>query len=648
MAQFYDQSTGFFIGDPEIVPLSRSHPTEQEIAKAFAPLILSASGWRKIFAKSEDEESAERDIGSANEVIAAHIADVFADYLLGERDADDARAPKVALGMDTRPTGAAIADVMCRVFLARGLEVHHVFVAAAPEIMAYAREIGAFAYISASHNPIGHNGVKFGLADGGVLSGEKIGPLIAALKTACAVPDAGQKAAKLIAECPRELLSRAYETIDEEKKRSIAAYRAFSREVVSGEGDQTRQNAFFGFFSQAAETARARGKPVSLLCDFNGSARSQSIDRFFFEEMGIHLFSINGEAGKIAHRIVPEGDSLSFCAREIERLRSEGTTDEERNVSMGYVPDCDGDRGNIVYWDRKAGRAEILQAQEVFALSVIAEFAHLFSLGKVRRTAEGATEPPLAIAVNDPTSMMIDAIAARFGATVARAEVGEANVVNLARDLRQKGFLVRILGEGSNGGNITHPAAVRDPLNTVMALLKLLVIGEDGNRRGPFGVWCDLSGQEEKYRKDFDLTDVIDTLPPFVTTSVFEKDAMLSVSTLDHAALKRKFQAIFEREWAEKKASLRQDFGFASWVAISNNGTAQTMGLTDFGESKKGGLKIQFVDREGKPAAFIWMRGSGTEPVFRVLADARGADRAIERYLLGWLTGMVLEADGKI
>ena len=48
---------------------------------------------------------------------------------------------------------------------------------AAPEIMAYARGVAGaeredaagFVYVSASHNPRGHNGLKFGLGDGGVL-----------------------------------------------------------------------------------------------------------------------------------------------------------------------------------------------------------------------------------------------------------------------------------------------------------------------------------------------------------------------------------------------------------------------------------------------------------------------------------------------
>ncbi|HNY21360.1 MAG TPA: hypothetical protein PKO22_04335, partial [Treponemataceae bacterium] len=353
------------------------------------------------------------------------------------------------------------------------------------------------------------------------------------------------------------------------------------------------------------------------------------------------------KARDIAHRIVPAGESLSYCAREIERLRAEGSTPDERNASLGYVPDCDGDRGNIVYWNEKEGCAKALEAQEVFALSVIAELSDLVYRGIVS-VKDGKATPPVAVAVNDPTSLRIEAIAKAFGASVLRAEVGEANVVNLAREARSSGSIVRILGEGSNGGNITHPSAVRDPLNTVCALLKLLVLRGDESRPGLFRIWLRLSGQADAANDNFTLADIIATLPAFVTTSVFEKDAMLKISTTDHAELKRRFQRVFLREWEAKKDELMSRHGFASWVAIANNGTRETRGIGDFGASGKGGLKVQFLDSSNSPAGFIWLRGSGTEPVFRILADAKGGDARVERELLAWLTRMVLEADAKI
>ena len=141
------------------------------------------------------------------------------------------------------------------------------------------------------------------------------------------------------------------------------------------------------------------------------------------------------------------------------------------------MPDNDGDRGNIVYINDRTGCAEILEAQEVFALSVLSELEFMKQTAAAAQGASAAPGAKLAVAVNGPTSMRIERIAEAYGVEVFRAEVGEANVVNLAAEKRAEGFEVRILGEGSNGGNITHPATVRDPLNTIFALIKLIAFG---------------------------------------------------------------------------------------------------------------------------------------------------------------------------
>ena len=131
-------ATGFDIGDPYADPLS-TRPTPAEARAFFETLILSASGWRGVFGASDDDMS-ER-IAPAKSYAAARMAAVFADFLLGRPDRP-ARAPVVALGIDTRPTGPAIADVMARAFMAKGLRVRYAFICAAPEIMAWTRRAG--------------------------------------------------------------------------------------------------------------------------------------------------------------------------------------------------------------------------------------------------------------------------------------------------------------------------------------------------------------------------------------------------------------------------------------------------------------------------------------------------------------------------
>ena len=324
----------------------------------------------------------------------------------------------------------------------------------------------------------------------------------------------------------------------------------------------------------------------------------------------------------------------------MEELQKSGTKD----ALLGYMPDCDGDRGNIVYWDSKSQSAQILKAQEVFSLSVLAELAFSHWLN----SSEENYKP--AIAVNCPTSMRIEEIADVFGAKVFRGEVGEANVVNTARLARKQGYTVRILGEGSNGGTITYPSSVRDPINTIFAFVKLLNIRDSidmsGNtKKGLYHIWCELSGQSDKYKENFTLSDVIETLPVYTTTGVSESRAILKISTMDHSKLKANFQKVFENSFKNGADGLLQKYGISSYKCVLTNGTTEKVDAKDFSESGKGGLKIQLFEDSEKPAAFIWMRGSGTEPVFRIMCDVKGNNPEKEKELLAWETKMLLEAD---
>lgn len=631
--------TGYLPVLPDTGQIFRSLPSRADVQMKFKSLILSASGWRAIFTESGDEEDRSGTIGDANTVLAVFMADTFASYLADNPEFGS----HVLVARDTRPTGAALADIFCRVLLSRGFSVRFPGIAAAPEIMAYARSVGPFAYISASHNPVGHNGVKFGGNDGGVFDRDRAAVLEKLYRARLAGEDLSQEAATILASCNEDDLARVYSLAGAEKNASLAAYEQFSREVIGG----THPDRVFSDLRKAAEEKTRAGCPLSLLADFNGSARSLSIDRSFIKAAGVHLSVMNDIPGIIAHRIVPEGESLTFCAARMAELRTTGTG-AEKHTLFGYVPDCDGDRGNIVFWDEEAARPAILEAQEVFALSAISELAFLVYSGQITVNKGARAEPPCAVAVNGPTSLRVESIARAFGVTVSRAEVGEANVVNLARTLREQGILVRFLGEGSNGGNITHPAAVRDPLNTVFALIKLLTIVDTGDKKGLFHLWCTLSGQEHHYHDGFTFADIRRTLPRFVTTSVFEPHAQLKISSTTHSELKQRFRSVFIREWEKGTCPLAREGAVWNWKAVTYNGTRTRELSDDFSVSGNGGLKILFFRDDGLEEAFIWMRGSGTEPVFRIMADVEGDDPEKERALREWFVRMVLEADGQI
>jgi phosphomannomutase len=592
-------------------------------------MILSASGWRKVYAVDGQEENTSPDLASADRVQALGMADTFATFLA---DTTGKASLRVCVGLDARFTGPTLADGMVRVLLARGIEVDYLGIVAAPEIMAWVQTAGlhdGFVYVSASHNPIGHNGMKFGLGNGGVVGGAQAADLIARFRAVACDPVRAAGWIALAQGAPAARMEAVLKAMPACRKAAARAYASLSDEILTVSADKAVQTR-----RKADLTALVKARGLGIVGELNGSARGLSIDQPWLAGLGVKVTTLNDRPRQIVHRIVPEGRSLDLCRQELEKAHA-----LDPAFALGYVPDCDGDRGNVVFYDPAVRGARILEAQEVFALCVLAELAGL--------TYYGEAGARVAVACNDPTSFRIDAIAAAFGAQVARAEVGEANVVGRARGLRSEGWTVRILGEGSNGGNITFPGSVRDPLSTLGSLLKLLCLRSVPGKPGLFELWCDRSGQKAAYRPDYTLADVITTLPAWTTTPASEDRAMLKITKTDHAALKAAFEALWPAAWETRKADLENRYGFASWEEVNYEGTAEKPGFGPAFRSGRqtGGLKIVFRDKAGALAGCLWMRGSGTEPVFRIQAEVRGQGPSGEADLIAWLADLVRAAD---
>lgn len=672
-------ATGFAVGNPYKNPLAQL-PTSKQVAEFTAGLILSPSGWRGVFA-GHDEDISEP-ISPAAHYVVARMARTFADFLKKE---SGKHKPVLALGIDTRPTGPAIAETMIRIFLACGIDVRYAFICAAPEIMAWTSQSNAagqnqgtdwfntgldgFCYVSASHNPVGHNGVKFGLKDGGVLSPQQSNLLLASLKEGMGTPEDIASLQALSGSISPSACGRIFAECSQNKRLALSAYTLFSRRVMAAEntvpvalGSAVQPPAVppaavlpqavqpvavlpaeqAGHAELKAEEASLdavasaiRQHGIGIIVDMNGSARSLSIDLDFFSGLGADIQAINERPRQFAHRIVPEGESLEQCRRALEAAHQA----DDRYV-MGYVPDCDGDRGNIVIWDDGIGAARSLEAQETFALAVLAELACL----EHKRLLADHPPEKLAVVGNDATSLRADTIAAAFGASMQRAETGEANVVALARHLRDSGQTVRILGEGSNGGVITHPASVRDPLNTIGALLKLLALRGTEDAPGPYQLWLERSSQARLYSPDYSLADIVASLPAAVSTSVFESRAALKVQTKNPLAIKERSRLKFAENWPEIMALFAAQFGPVEYNTLVSRGTAEFCIQPDQ-DCGAGGLKFLIKNKREKAVGFFWMRGSATEPVFRIMVDVAAARPDLEERLLGILTNIVRSAD---
>ncbi len=596
-----------------------------DVKRSFNSMILSASGFRKVFAENGDEESRETEISCEDVYLVSTLALTFGETVYKLKDFNKEKLT-IAIGSDSRPTGKVISDIFIKSLLSQNFNIKYVGISAAPEFFSYSmidKDVDAFVYVSASHNPIGHNGFKFGLSNGGVLDKEEADKVIKNFKENILDFEVVEKAFSLYKNCPEDRYSSVISNRDFNKNLALKYYNNFSKLIFSGVDDLSEAENNFSIPENLLE--KIKNSSIAVISEFNGSARAASIDTDFLNSLGVTTKRENDTVGKIVHRIVPEGESLLPCCKILEEEHKKNS-----NFILGYVPDNDGDRGNIVYFDEKEKKAKILEAQDVFALVVLSELAFLEYINK--------SNNKIAVCVNGPTSNRIDEVCKAYKADIFRAEVGEANVVNLARKLRKNGYTVRVLGEGSNGGNITHPAAVRDPLNTLGSIIKILSIPE------LFKSWSKKIGIQ--FKEEYTITDIIESLPKYVTTSAYEDDAIVAI-TSSQKDLKANYEKLFPSFWEENKKELFEKLNITYWEELNYEGMETKVGVGSKFRSgnETGGLKIIFYNEKKEQVAYFWMRGSGTEPVFRILVDVKSNNPKIEKELLAMHTNLVLKAD---
>lgn len=586
--------------------------TEEVLIGASRGFILSPSGWRKVFAP--DEHSISAVVNAADLQLVALGAYLFA------REAADIRPsqPKaIAVAHDSRPTSPALAEAALMGLLAAGADANFLGLLPIPHLVAHVQRqpsLHGFFYITASHNPVGHNGLKFGLGDGRVLHPRLASNLINQFRDCLQDTDRLGSVMGAIARVSAGAVEYAYSQILNRRRQSFVDYAALTSLIL---------------FGQESPPAGAFQSAGGIVADMNGSARCVGIDREFLGRLGLKTHFINTKPGKFAHDILPEGASLQDCARELSN---------RHDFALGYVPDCDGDRGNIVIRTTSAPFTRTLEAQELFALCVVSTLSRLVATGQLTYDEDGFPEQRIGIVVNDPTSLRVDRIAEAFRVPVFRAEVGEANLNALAEQLRQEDWYIPLVGEGSNGGNISFPGTVRDPLSTLGSVLRLLTQPE------LFQVWCARSGRSEPEPRTYSLEEVIATLPVFRTTPVGSPRAVMQVPPLPQARFKALFETLFiTHGWNSQKQYLAEHLDIHGWEEINYEGPEERRGFgPPFRSGKEtGGLKILLKNRQGRPKGFLWMRGSGTEPVFRLMVDIEGNDPMHEEYLMNWFTGML-------
>ncbi|AHH11183.1 phosphoglucomutase (plasmid) [Borrelia coriaceae] len=585
------------------------------LRNAINEMILSPSGFRKIFAKSKDENSTDYEINDDDKILTALIILTISNYFKYK--------PKkyINIGLDSRTTGNIISEITIKTLILNNDSINFLGILPIPEILAYTKKSNnskGFIYISASHNPPGYNGIKIGLDDGGVLNSNEIKKIICQIKSNIKNENLIHNIITNLQKFNTNALnSKTYETIinakPTNKTQSYNAYKCLMQEIIySDKHNQENIDILKEIIKK---------EPIGIIGEMNGSSRINSIDREMIEALGIKLELHNTEIGIFKHGMTPEGESLNMCKKILEQKFK-----SDNSFQLGYVPDCDGDRGNLVAISKK-GQASIITPQKIFALSVLSELSYLYYTG---------IKDNLAIVVNDATSLNIEKIATLFNTKVYRVEVGEANLTEMADLLRNQGLTVKILGEGSNGGNIIHPSKVRDPLTTLFSIIKLLKI------KNLFKIWCELSNNS--YNEQYNLEDILKTINFYSNVEVSSPKAILKINVKNQEILKTNYERLLEKEFNNNNTVLHK-LPIHNYEIINYEGIKQNTSRT--GDSS-GGLKVLFKNNKQEIIASLWLRGSKTEPIFRVLSEVKSEYNALLYDLLEFNTYLIQSANSII
>jgi len=246
------------------------------------PLMMSVSGVRGVIGES------------MTPVLAAELGCAFGTFLGGGR---------VVVGRDSRPSGPMIQQALVAGLTAAGCEVIVLDVASTPAVALMVRRRGAAGgvVITASHNPVIWNGIKF-------LTGEGLAP-------------PPEQAAELF-EIHRR---RAFRLADVEGLRPAES---------DASADETHVEAALAL-AEVSSVAARRFKVV--LDSVNGAGGREG--RMLLERLGCRVIPLNPEpTGRFAHTPEPLAENLTGLSAAVR----------EAGADVGFAQDPDADRLAIV------------------------------------------------------------------------------------------------------------------------------------------------------------------------------------------------------------------------------------------------------------------------------------------------------------
>lgn len=319
--------------------------------------------------------------------------------------------PTIVMACDGRRGGMMLMQLGAHALAAAGCDVITLGTATTPTVgvmVAHHRAHGGIT-MTASHNPAQWNGIKVITAQG-------------------SAPDAAS-AADIIARFKEGRVRRA-------SADSFGAIRSDPRAA------EIHVERVLGALAKVADVERIRRRRFRVVLD-SVNASGARPGRMLLDALGCEVTHLYDQpTGEFPHTPEPTAENLAELGREIVRARAE----------VGFAQDPDADRLALI---DEGGRY----------------IGEEYTLVLATRALLGAASGPkgASLAANLSTSRMIDDVAAKFGATMHRAAVGEANVVAA---MRRQGAAIG--GEGNGGVIWPEITWIRDSLGAMALTLALL------------------------------------------------------------------------------------------------------------------------------------------------------------------------------
>jgi phosphomannomutase len=317
-------------------------------------LIVSISGIRGIVGRDLTPE------------IAAHYASAFGQYC---------NRGTIVLGRDGRTTGKVLGNIISSTLLSMGCDVIAIGICPTPTVQLAVEKVRAAGGISitASHNPIEWNGMKFIAPTGLFLDEEE---------------------------------NKKFWAIAEKDSRSYPAWEHQGTHKADASFLEAHLHDIL--FLSYLDTKKIQSRKFKVVLDCVNGAGGVIVPKLL-HELGCTVVEMNCDAsGVFAHTPEPIPENLTDLCRRVP----------EEHADLGIAVDPDADR--LVLIDEKGDPL----GEEYTVASVVS-----FVLGKYHQSL------PATVVVNLSTTRAVDDIAKQHGAVVIRTPVGEINVASRMKEV---------------------------------------------------------------------------------------------------------------------------------------------------------------------------------------------------------------------